>query len=51
MVASSGDGGAVSDQGLPKQVSLPGSDPLVLAAGGTTLDASYQTGAYKNKMT
>jgi subtilase family serine protease len=50
VVASSGDGGAVSDQGLPKQVSLPGSDPLVLAAGGTTLDASYQTGAYKGEM-
>ncbi len=50
VVASSGDGGAVSDQGLPKQVSLPASDPLVLAAGGTTLDASYQTGAYAGEM-
>ena len=50
VVVSSGDGGAVSDTGLPKEVSLPGSDPLVLAAGGTTLDASYQTGAYKGEM-
>ncbi|HEV2452287.1 MAG TPA: S53 family peptidase [Streptosporangiaceae bacterium] len=50
VVASSGDGGAVSDQGLPKQVSLPASDPLVLAVGGTSLDASYQTGAYKGEM-
>jgi subtilase family serine protease len=50
VVVSSGDGGAVSDLGLPKQVSLPASDPLVLAVGGTTLDASYQTGAYKGEM-
>jgi len=27
-------------------VSLPASDPLVLAAGGTSLDASHRTGAY-----
>jgi subtilase family serine protease len=50
VAASAGDGGAVSDQGPPKQVSLPASDPLVLAVGGTTLDASYQTGAYKGEM-
>jgi Subtilase family len=50
VAASSGDGGAVSDQGLPKQVSLPASDPLVLAVGGTTLGASYQTGAYQGEM-
>jgi subtilase family serine protease len=50
MVVSSGDGGAISDQGLPKQVSLPASDPLVLAAGGTSLDASYATGAYRGEM-
>jgi subtilase family serine protease len=31
---------------LVKGVTLPASDPLVLAAGGTTLDASHQTGAY-----
>jgi hypothetical protein len=50
VAASSGDGGAVSDQGLPKQVSLPASDPLVLAVGGTTLGASYRTGAYQGEM-
>jgi subtilase family serine protease len=30
-------------------VNLPASDPLVLAAGGTTLDASHQTGAYHSE--
>jgi subtilase family serine protease len=40
VVASSGDTGAISDNGPPRQVSLPASDPLVLAAGGTTLDAT-----------
>ena len=54
VVASAGDGGAVSDQHFGsapvKEVSLPASDPLVLAAGGTTLDASYGTGAYKGEM-
>jgi kumamolisin len=50
VVASSGDGGAASDQGLPRQVSLPASDPLVLAVGGTSLNASYQTGAYHGEM-
>ena len=29
-----------------KRVSLPTSDPLVQAAGGTSLDANHQTGAY-----
>ena len=29
-----------------KEVNLPASDPLVLAAGGTTLTASHTTGAY-----
>jgi subtilase family serine protease len=53
VVASSGDTGASSDPhfGPPvKEVSLPASDPLVLAAGGTSLDASYATGAYKGEM-
>jgi subtilase family serine protease len=50
VVASSGDTGALSDQGPPRQVSLPASDPLVLAAGGTTLDASWATGAYRGEM-
>ncbi len=31
---------------LVREATLPASDPLVLAAGGTTLDASHQTGAY-----
>ena len=54
VVASSGDLGAAS---LPcsgagaaavpvKGVNLPASDPLVLAVGGTTLQASHATGAY-----
>ena len=43
VVGSSGDNGAFSDtlRGTPvKEVSLPASDPLVLAAGGTTLTAN-----------
>ena len=50
VVASSGDIGVISDNGPPKQVSLPASDPLVLGAGGTALDASYATGAYHGEM-
>ena len=50
VVASSGDTGAISDQGPPRQVSLPGSDPLILGVGGTALDASYGTGAYHGEM-
>ena len=51
-VASSGDGGAISDLGKfgsstpVKEVSLPASDPLVLAAGGTSLTANPVTGTY-----
>jgi subtilase family serine protease len=47
--ASSGDSGASSDPrwGTPdKEVSLPASDPLVLAVGGTALTANPATGAY-----
>ena len=49
---SSGDGGAISDLGKfgsstpVKEVSLPASDPLVLAVGGTSLTANPVTGAY-----
>jgi subtilase family serine protease len=50
VVASSGDTGVISDNGPPKQVSLPASDPLVLGAGGTALDASTVTGAYHGEM-
>jgi subtilase family serine protease len=58
VVAASGDIGAVGEpcaviEGLTggnfppvKEVNLPASDPLVLAAGGTTLTASHKTGAY-----
>jgi subtilase family serine protease len=58
VVAASGDVGAVGEpcaviKGLiggafppVKEVNLPASDPFVLAAGGTTLAASHQTGAY-----
>ncbi len=50
VVASSGDNGVISDNGPPRQVSLPASDPLVLGAGGTALGASYATGAYHGEM-
>jgi len=55
VVAASGDSGAASDP-LPgaapvKEVSLPASDPLVLAVGGTTLDADNATGAYLSETT
>jgi subtilase family serine protease len=50
VVAASGDTGAISDNGPPVQVSMPASDPLVLAAGGTTLDATWATGAYHGEM-
>jgi subtilase family serine protease len=50
VVAGSGDGGAISERrgsSAPvKEVSLPASDPLVLAVGGTTLTANRATGAY-----
>ncbi len=53
VVGSSGDFGAVSKPcpgaGIltpVKEVGLPASDPLVLAAGGTSLAASHATGAY-----
>ena len=59
VVAASGDIGAAGEPcqlrdgligGPPfaavKEVNLPASDPLVLAAGGTSLTASHETGAY-----
>src|ERR1700683_274507 len=58
VVAASGDIGAVGEPcdlinaltGGPftpvREVTLPASDPLVLAAGGTSLNASHKTGAY-----
>jgi subtilase family serine protease len=51
VVAASGDKGAASDlhfgSATPvKEVSLPASDPLVLAVGGTSLAADRATGAY-----
>jgi subtilase family serine protease len=50
VVAGSGDGGAIADRrgkSPPvREVSLPASDPLVLAVGGTTLTANRATGAY-----
>ncbi len=56
VVASSGDFGAASTQcanfGLPtpvREVGLPASDPLVLAVGGTTLNADRVTGAYRGE--
>jgi subtilase family serine protease len=52
VVASSGDYGAFSDAygGAPvKEVTLPAADPLVLAAGGTTLTANPLTGTYTSE--
>jgi len=58
VIAASGDIGAVGEpcqviKGLiggafppVKEVNLPAADPLVLAAGGSSLDASHTTGAY-----
>jgi subtilase family serine protease len=58
VVAASGDIGAVGEpcqviKGLTggafppvKEVNLPAADPLVLATGGTSLNASHTTGAY-----
>jgi subtilase family serine protease len=53
VVAASGDYGAAGDYRIGhgscppvKQVNLPASDPLVLAAGGTNLTANPVTGAY-----
>jgi subtilase family serine protease len=58
VVASTGDIGPVGEPcdeldlvtgtSFPpvREVSLPASDPLVLAAGGTALNASHQAGAY-----
>ncbi len=58
VVAASGDVGAAGEpcaviEGLTggtfppvKEVNLPAADPYVLAAGGTSLSASHETGAY-----
>jgi subtilase family serine protease len=53
VIASSGDNGAAGisctadpTPALVRAVNLPASDPLVLAVGGTTLNASHTTGAY-----
>jgi subtilase family serine protease len=54
VAASSGDNGAVSESygGSPvKEVSLPASDPLALAVGGTTLTANPVTGTYTSETT
>jgi kumamolisin len=55
-VASSGDFGAASTAcagpGVPtsvREADLPASDPLVLAAGGTTLDADPAAGTYRSE--
>lgn len=54
VVASSGDTGAASDRDLgaapTKEVSLPASDPLVLAAGGTSLALNPTTGNYSGEI-
>ena len=54
VVAASGDKGAASDlhfgSASPvKEVSLPASDPWVLAVGGTSLTANSATGAYTSE--
>ena len=50
VIASSGDNGAIGDDGPPRQVSMPASDPLVLAAGGTILDMASPGGSYLGEM-
>jgi subtilase family serine protease len=50
IIASSGDNGAIADDGPPRQVSMPASDPLVLAVGGTVLDIASPGGAYLGEM-
>lgn len=51
VVVASGDDGAIGNGStMPvREVSLPASDPLALAAGGTTLTANPATGAYRNE--
>ncbi len=54
VAASSGDDGSVSNSyggALVKEVSLPASDPLALAVGGTTLTANPATGSYVSETT
>jgi len=46
VVASSGDARVVSDLGPPVRVQMSASDPMVLAIGGTTLNAVRPDGAY-----
>jgi subtilase family serine protease len=53
VIASSGDNAAAGASctsnptpALARAVNLPASDPLVLAVGGTTLNADHATGAY-----
>jgi subtilase family serine protease len=50
VVVASGDTGAIADDGPPVQVSMPASDPLVLAVGGTILDAAMPGGTYQGEM-
>jgi subtilase family serine protease len=54
VAAGSGDNGAIGNAygGRPvKEVSLPASDPLALAVGGTTLTANPVTGTYISETT
>ena len=54
VAASSGDNGAIGNSygSTPvKEVSLPASDPLALAVGGTTLTANPVTGTYISETT
>jgi subtilase family serine protease len=54
VAASSGDNGAIGNSygGTPvREVSLPASDPLALAVGGTTLTANPVTGTYTSETT
>jgi subtilase family serine protease len=53
VIAGSGDNGGFSDADFGdtavKEVSLPASDPLVLAAGGTTLNGNLSAGFYMSE--
>jgi subtilase family serine protease len=49
-VAATGDAGAWSYNGGTREVSVPASNPLVLAVGGTTLSADVTTGSYTEEV-
>jgi subtilase family serine protease len=49
-VAATGDAGTWSYNGGPREVSVPASNPLVLAVGGTTLSVDAGSGDYSGEV-